>query len=88
MTVAEAALTLDASNPELLGNLSLAYLLAGRLEPARKAMNTALKLDPDDRINQTLSSILAQVERGDRSQPNSLEELTKPPKKKKKWWQF
>ena len=80
--VAEAAVALDPSNSELLGNLALAFILAGRTLHARKAINAATKIDPEDRINQTLSRLLTEIEEGRREQPKSLHELSRPPQPK------
>jgi tetratricopeptide (TPR) repeat protein len=84
VAVAEAAVALDPSDVELLGNLSLSYLLAGRLEHARKAVDTALKIDPEDSINQIISRILSEIAEGRREQPKSLADCSKPAKPKKK----
>ena len=84
VTVAEAALALDPSNSELLGNLAVAFLLAGRTGHARKAIDAANKLDPSDRINQGISRVLSEVEDGSRDQPESLQELSKPAKPRKR----
>lgn len=84
VTVAEAALALDASNPELLGNLAVAFILAGRTEHARKAIEAATKIDPEDRINQTILRVLSEIEDGRREMPKSLGDLSKPAKPKKR----
>jgi tetratricopeptide (TPR) repeat protein len=86
VSVAEAALALDPGNAELLGNLALALLLAGRTEAARKAIDAAIKIAPEDRINQTLSRLLTEIEEGRRDQPESLAALSKPARPKK--WGF
>jgi hypothetical protein len=85
VTIAEAALALDPSNAELLGNLAVALLLANRPEHARKAIDAAIKLDPADRINLAISKVLSEVEEGRREFPSSLQELSKPaiPKKRR-----
>jgi hypothetical protein len=84
VTVAEEALALDPSNAELLGNLAVAYLLAGHIVHSRKAIDAAVKLDPNDQINQTILRVLSEIEEGRRDQPNSLQELSKPAKPKKR----
>jgi len=84
--VAQAAVTLDPGNAELLGNLAVAFLLAGQLVPARKAIDAATKLNPSDRINQMISRVLGEIETGLREQPQSLRDLTKPLKPKR--WNF
>jgi hypothetical protein len=75
---------LDPDNAELLGNLALAFILAGRSAHARKAIDAAIRLDPEDRINKTISKILTEIEEGKRGQPESLHDLSKPAKPKKK----
>lgn len=76
--VAQAAVALDPSNAEALGNLAVAFLLAGQLMPARKAIDAAIKLAPGDRINRTIDRVLREVETGSRAQPQSLQDLTRP----------
>ncbi|RYD64320.1 MAG: tetratricopeptide repeat protein [Verrucomicrobiaceae bacterium] len=80
VTIGEAALALDASNAELLGNLAISYLLAGRAGHARKAIDAATKIDPEDNINRTISRILGEIENGSREMPASLRDLSKPAK--------
>lgn len=82
-TIGEAALALDPSNAELLGNLAVSYLLAGRVEHARKAIDAATKMNPNDNINQSISRILGEIENGSREMPGSLRDLSKPAKAKK-----
>jgi hypothetical protein len=84
VTVAEAALALDPANAELLGNLAVAFILAGRREHARKAIDAAVKLDPQDRINQTISRVLTEIEDGRREEPKSLHDLSRPAKPKRR----
>jgi tetratricopeptide (TPR) repeat protein len=89
--VAQAAVTLDPGNAELLGNLAVSFLLAGKKAPARKSIDAAIKIDPSDRINQTISRVLLEVETGSREQPKLLRDLTKPARPKwrslfKRFW--
>ena len=84
VTVAEAALALDPGNAELLGNLAIAFLLAGRADHARKAIDAATKLDPEDKINQTIFRFLTEVEDGRRELPQSLNDFSKPAKLRKR----
>jgi tetratricopeptide (TPR) repeat protein len=76
--VAQASVTLDPGNGELLGNLAVAFLLARQLVPARKAIDAATKLNPNDRINQAIARALGEIESGRREQPQSLRDLAKP----------
>jgi tetratricopeptide (TPR) repeat protein len=84
VTVAEAAVALDPANAELLGNLAVAFILDGRNGHARKAIDAANKINSDDRINQTISRVLSEIEDGRRDRPESLHDLSKPAKPKKK----
>ena len=89
VAVAEEALALDPDNAELLGNLSLSYLLAGRIEHARRAIAAAIRLAQDDPINQTISRILSEITEGVRQPPRSLGDLSQPAKsKKRRWFRF
>jgi tetratricopeptide (TPR) repeat protein len=76
--MAQAAVTLDPGNAEALGNLAVAFLLAGQNGPARKAIDAATKVAPQDRINQTIARVLGEVETGRREPPQSLRDLTQP----------
>jgi hypothetical protein len=82
--IGEAALALDPRNIELLGNLAVAFILAGRFEPARNAIDAAAKIDPNDQINQTISRALHEIEDGSREQPRDLRDFTKPVKPKQR----
>lgn len=84
VTVAEAALALDPGNAELLGNLAVAFILTGRTQHARKAIEAATKIDPEDRINQSILRVLSEIEDGRRDLPESLHDLSKPAKPKKR----
>jgi len=81
--IAQAAISFDPANAELLGNLAVAFLLDRKLVPARKTIDAALKVDPNERINQTISRVLREVETGARQQPQSLRDLTKPAQPKR-----
>jgi Flp pilus assembly protein TadD len=84
VTASEAAVALDPSNAESLGNLALSYLMAGRIEHAQKAIDAAIKMAPDDKINHSISRILSEVIENRRPQPESLRDLSTPAKRKKK----
>jgi Flp pilus assembly protein TadD len=77
--VAEQSVSIQPDNADLIGNLALAYLLAGRLEESLKSIATAVKLAPEDKINQRLSQIIAEVVEGKRPQPTTLTSLTSRP---------
>jgi tetratricopeptide (TPR) repeat protein len=88
VAVAEEALALDPDNAELLGNLSLSYLLAGRVEHARRAIDAAIRIAPDDSINRTISRILSEIAEGVRQRPRSLGDLSQPAKPKRRWFRL
>ena len=80
--IATRAVTLAPDDVELLGNYAVIKLLAGNTADAQKAIQHALKLAPDDAVNRNLATIIADVSKGRREQPDSLESLMQPPKKK------
>jgi tetratricopeptide (TPR) repeat protein len=87
--VAEQAVALEPKDAGLIGNLALAYLLAGRLEEAKRSISAAIKIDRNDRINSSLLQIIQDVDDGRRPQPTSLASLSStPPKPAKKFWEF
>lgn len=81
--IAEAAVALEPSNAELLGNLSVSYVLAGRIEAATKALDYAIRIDPDDAINKTILRILSEIKEGRRDMPKSLADFSRPAIQKK-----
>lgn len=87
--ISEGSAALSPADPEILGNLSLAYLLAGRTDAATKTIGAALKLDKDDKINQSLEGIIGEVSRGARPPPKTLKELmTSSVRPKRPFWKF
>ena len=73
--IAQQATVLQPDNPETLGNLALIYLMAKKWEPAKKAIASALKLAPDDKINLHVKQIIDDVVTGARPQPKSINDL-------------
>ena len=89
IAVAEQAVTIDPKDAGLIGNLAIAYLLAGRIREAEKSISAAIKIEPEDKINRHLQQIIAEVAAGKRPQPKSLASLAgSPPMLKKKFWEF
>lgn len=86
--ISEYAASLKPDDPESLGNLALNYLMVARLDAARKTIDSALKIDPDDEVNQTVSQMISDVETGRRPQPRTMAELQEPPMAKKRFWEF
>jgi tetratricopeptide (TPR) repeat protein len=89
VSVAEQATALDPDNVGLIGNLALAYLLAGRIGEAKKSIASAIKIEQNDKINNYLDQIIAEVADGRRPQPKSLADLSSTPAKpKRRFWEF
>lgn len=87
--VAERATALDPGDAGLIGNLALAYLLAGRVEEAKKSILAAVKIAPDDEINSLLRRVITEVAEGKRPRPKSLAALTSvQAKPRKRFWEF
>ena len=86
--VSSQAVVISPDEPELLGNLAVAQLLNEMPERAAVTLETALRFDPSDTINQNLQRIASDVLSGARPQPKSLEEMMRKPKiqKKKSFW--
>ncbi len=75
--VGEKAAALKPDNSETLGNLACAYLFAGRLVEANTTIDSALKLDANDSVNQLLRRMIEDVASGRRPQPKRLSDLTR-----------
>jgi tetratricopeptide (TPR) repeat protein len=89
ISVAEQAVAIAPKNAGLIGNLALAYLLAGRIQEAQKSISAAIKIDQEDTINKHLRQVITEVAEGRRPQPESLASLTAiPARPKKKFWEF
>ncbi|HBE69126.1 MAG TPA: hypothetical protein DDW52_13330 [Planctomycetaceae bacterium] len=75
----QRAVSIEPDNTGLLGNLALSQLLAGSTRKAEKTIAHALRLDPDDRVNQNVANMVRQVQSEQRPTPTSLEELMGSP---------
>ncbi|MDV6028969.1 MAG: tetratricopeptide repeat protein [Phycisphaera sp. RhM] len=71
----EKAVALAPDDVELLGNLSIAYLLDGRVEIAHKTLGHALTICCDDTTNQFVMEKITAVLEGRLSRPRTLAEL-------------
>ena len=95
--VGEKAAALKPDDCETLGNLSIIYLMARRIDAARKAIKSALKIAPEDNVNQNLYALIESVANGQRAQPTSMKDIRggdKQPERsknqpiKKRFWEF
>ena len=92
VVIGEKAAALKPDDRETLGNLSIIYLMAERIEAAQKAINSALKIDPDDQVNQNLHALIESVANGECPQPKSMKDIRggkdEPEPEKKRSWKF
>ena len=97
VVVGEKAAALKPDDCETLGNLSIIYLMARRIDAARKAIKSALKIAPEDNVNQNLYALIESVANGQRAQPTSMKDIRggdKQPERsknqpiKKRFWEF
>jgi tetratricopeptide (TPR) repeat protein len=87
--ISEKSAALSPDKADILGNLSLAYLMAGRIDAAMTTISATLKIDERDKINQYLYRVISEVSDGKRDQPKTLDDLSKPIKTKKKpFWKL
>ena len=75
VVIGEKAAALKPDDWETLGNLSITYLMAQRIDAARKAIASALKINPDDNVNQNLHALIESVANGQREQPMSMKDI-------------
>ena len=76
--IGQTAAALKPDNPETLGNLACAYLIAARIPEAVTTIKAALKLHSEDRINVQLQRIINEVAKGERPQPRRMSDLNQP----------
>ena len=97
VVVGEKAAALKPDDCETLGNLSIIYLMARRIDAARKAIKSALKIAPEDNVNQNLYALIESVANGQRAQPTSMKDIRGGDKQpgrsknqpiKKRFWEF
>ncbi len=72
---AQSALRSQPSNSSLHANLAVAFLLAGRLDEARAAIDKAMMGDPADPISQTVRRMIDYFIASGRRPPNTVEAL-------------
>jgi len=75
VAVAKANVQLAPKDAGVRANLALALLLDGQLDAAKAAVNEALRLDPEDRITQSLRDRIEDVRRGIRPPPKRISDL-------------
>jgi Flp pilus assembly protein TadD len=75
VAIAESLSQAAPRNAGLLANLALAYLIDGQLDQAFACADTALALDPSDRITAALKGRIEDVRAGRWPQPTKLADL-------------
>jgi tetratricopeptide (TPR) repeat protein len=75
--VMEAAAREHPDDPRLPFNLGISYLFLGDFAAARRALERAVALEPDQDVNKGLLDLLGEVEAGKRPCPKSEEEIAK-----------
>ena len=90
--IGEKAAALKPDDRETLGNLSIIYLMAQRIDAAQKAINSALKINPEDTVNQNLHALIESVANGQLPQPESMQDIrgneVDPEQTQKPFWKF
>lgn len=71
------AVTANPNNAGLYANLGLAYLIAGKNDSAKYAIEKSLKMDPRDKISQAALAMVQDVIDGRRPQPKKYSDLEK-----------
>ena len=72
---AHRATQIEPDNAGLHANLSLAYLLAGRIADAQTCIDRSLAVDPADTISQTIKAIIRHFATNGRTPPNTAAAL-------------
>ncbi|HSD62294.1 MAG TPA: hypothetical protein VLB50_00790 [Ignavibacteriaceae bacterium] len=75
VSISLKAYSLSPEDAGLLSNLALSYLINGNINEAKKRIDRALEMDPEDRATQALSNLIDEIKAGKREQPHSLTEL-------------
>jgi tetratricopeptide (TPR) repeat protein len=75
VTLAMAAVETNPDDAGLHANLALAYLIAGENSYAQRAIEYALKMQPDDKISMRLKKAINDVVAGQRPQPQKMSDL-------------
>ena len=81
--VAQRAVAICPDDSDLLGNLAVSQLLAVQTTDATGTIRCALKLSPEDPVNQSIARIIDQVVAGKRPQPATLQEMMQRSPQKK-----
>jgi Tfp pilus assembly protein PilF len=99
--VSTKAVIAEPGDHEIIANQAISFLLADRVPEAAKAIATAVRLNPDDKVNRNIELLIQQVMAGERERPRTLREAMRPAAKKRPvmveptresgqrpWWKF
>jgi tetratricopeptide (TPR) repeat protein len=75
--VAQHAIEMTPDDAGLYANLALAYLIDGKNIEAKKAVEQALTMAPQDKISQAVRGVVYDIIAGKRRQPKTMEDLNK-----------
>ncbi len=78
VAAAEKAVAQEPENAELLSNLAVAYLMDDRCVEAKKTIDCAAKIAPEDAITQGVAQVITAVDLGQRKRPTKLADLSGP----------
>lgn len=91
------AIIVEPDNHELIANQAISFLLADRIPDAAKAIATAVRMSPQDKVNRHIERLVDQVVSGQRERPRTLQEAMSPEPSKnlnyrkhgqRPWWKF
>jgi len=75
--LSQYAIELTPDDAGLYANLALAYLIDGKNTEAKKAVEQALTMAPQDKISQAVQGIVDDIVAGKRKQPKTMADLNK-----------
>jgi Tfp pilus assembly protein PilF len=75
--VAQHAIDVTPDDAGLYANLALAFLIDGKNSEAKKAVEQALAMAPQDKISQAVRGVVDDVIAGKRGQPKTMADLNK-----------
>ncbi len=87
----------EPDNHELIANQAISFLLADRIPDAVKAIATAVRMSPQDKVNRHIERLVDRVVSEQRERPRTLQEAMRPEpsrnlnqrtRDKRPWWQF
>jgi tetratricopeptide (TPR) repeat protein len=75
--VAQHAIEVTPDDAGLYANLALAFLIDGKNTEAKRAVEQALTMEPQDKISQAVRGVVDDIIAGKRTQPKTMADLNK-----------